>query len=64
MPLAGAIAAGNCVLVKPSEVSSHSAALMTALVSKYLDPEAYRVVEGRLEIPISLMIKRDIVPMN
>ncbi|PCH40560.1 aldehyde dehydrogenase [Wolfiporia cocos MD-104 SS10] len=38
-PLAGAIAAGNAVLMKPSELSSATAALLTELMPKYLDPE-------------------------
>eukprot|EP01098_Paradermamoeba_levis_P006069 TRINITY_DN2525_c0_g1_i2.p1 TRINITY_DN2525_c0_g1~~TRINITY_DN2525_c0_g1_i2.p1 ORF type:complete len:468 (-),score=153.94 TRINITY_DN2525_c0_g1_i2:88-1491(-) len=45
-PLAGAIAAGNCVLVKPSEVSPHSSALLAELIPKYLDNDCVKVVEG------------------
>ncbi len=45
-PLAGAIAAGNTVLVKPSEVSSHSAKILSELIPKYLDNEAVVVVNG------------------
>lgn len=37
MPVAGAIAAGNCVIIKPSEVSSASGNLMAKLIPKYLD---------------------------
>ena len=37
MPVAGAIAAGNCVIIKPSEVSSASAEMMAELIPKYLD---------------------------
>lgn len=46
MPLASAIAAGCCALVKPSEVSPHCAELMIRLGAKYLDPEAYSFVSG------------------
>uniref|UniRef100_A0A1I8GEQ0 Aldedh domain-containing protein n=1 Tax=Macrostomum lignano TaxID=282301 RepID=A0A1I8GEQ0_9PLAT len=46
MPLAGAIAAGNCALVKPSEIASASAALLAELVPKYLDQSCIRVVCG------------------
>jgi len=35
--MVGALAAGNCIIVKPSEVSSHSAKLMSELIPKYLD---------------------------
>jgi aldehyde dehydrogenase (NAD+) len=41
-----AIAAGNCVLLKPSEITVHSTRLMIDLVNKYLDPSAIRVVTG------------------
>nr|AAI52641.1 Aldh3a2 protein [Danio rerio] len=44
-PLVGAIAAGNAVVVKPSEVSSHTASVME-LMSLYLDSEMYQVVTG------------------
>ncbi len=36
-PMAGAIAAGNAVIIKPSEYSSKSAATMAALIPQYLD---------------------------
>lgn len=45
-PAIGAIAAGNCVVIKPSEISGHTSAAMAKFVPKYLDPEAVRVVEG------------------
>lgn len=45
-PLVGAIAAGNCVVVKPSENAPASSAAMAELLPRYLDPEAVKVVEG------------------
>jgi aldehyde dehydrogenase (NAD+) len=45
-PAAGAIAAGNTVLIKPSEVAPASSALMAELVPRYLDNEAFAVIEG------------------
>ncbi|WP_292835280.1 aldehyde dehydrogenase family protein [Microbacterium sp.] len=45
-PAIGAIAAGNTVVLKPSEVAPASSALMADLVPKYLDREAIVVVEG------------------
>ncbi|XP_069082459.1 aldehyde dehydrogenase family 3 member A2 isoform X2 [Pleurodeles waltl] len=45
-PLVGAIAAGNAVVLKPSEVSEHTANLIEQLVPKYLDKEAFQVVNG------------------
>ncbi|MEB3071874.1 aldehyde dehydrogenase family protein [[Mycobacterium] vasticus] len=45
-PAVGAIAAGNTVVLKPSELAPASSALMAELVPRYLDPEAIAVVEG------------------
>ena len=45
-PLVGAVAAGNCVIVKPSENAPASSAVMAELIPRYLDPDAVRVVEG------------------
>src|SRR4029078_465188 len=41
-----AIAAGNTVVLNPSEVAPASSALMAELVPKYLDPDAIAVIEG------------------
>jgi acyl-CoA reductase-like NAD-dependent aldehyde dehydrogenase len=43
--LAGAIAAGNCVIVKHSELSSNSSATLTKLMAQYLDHECYHSFE-------------------
>lgn len=45
-PLVGAIAAGNTVVLKPSEIAPASSRLMAELVPRYLDPDAIAVVEG------------------
>jgi aldehyde dehydrogenase (NAD+) len=45
-PLVGAIAAGNTVVLKPSEIAPASSRLMAELVPKYLDSDAIAVVEG------------------
>jgi aldehyde dehydrogenase (NAD+) len=45
-PAVGAIAAGNTVVLKPSEVSPASSALMAELVPRYLDSDAIAVIEG------------------
>ncbi|KAF7311330.1 hypothetical protein MKEN_01034700 [Mycena kentingensis (nom. inval.)] len=46
VPLAGAIAAGNTVVLKPSEACAAVARLMTELMPKYVDPAYIRVVNG------------------
>src|SRR3954447_10742006 len=45
-PAVGAIAAGNTMVLKPSEVAPASSALMAELVPKYLDSDAIAVIEG------------------
>jgi aldehyde dehydrogenase (NAD+) len=45
-PAVGAIAAGNTVVLKPSEIASASSHLMAELVPKYMDTDAIAVVEG------------------
>src|SRR5271166_5189351 len=45
-PAVGAIAAGNTVVLKPSEVAPASSRLMAELVLRYLDNDAVAVVEG------------------
>ncbi|XP_077966697.1 aldehyde dehydrogenase family 3 member B1-like isoform X2 [Styela clava] len=45
-PLVGAIAAGNCAVLKTSEVAEHTAKVMTELIPKYLDKECFPVYNG------------------
>ncbi|WCJ37755.1 Aldehyde dehydrogenase [Euphorbia peplus] len=45
-PVIGAIAAGNAVVLKPSEIAPATSHLLVKLFEKYLDPSAIRVVEG------------------
>ncbi|MEI7755750.1 MAG: aldehyde dehydrogenase family protein, partial [Actinomycetota bacterium] len=46
VPAAGAIAAGNTVVMKPSEVSAATSAVLARLVPKYMDTSAVVLVEG------------------
>ena len=45
-PLAAAIAAGNAVIAKPSELTPAVSALLAQLVPEYLDPDGVAVIEG------------------
>jgi aldehyde dehydrogenase (NAD+) len=45
-PAVSALAAGNAVLLKPSELAPASSAALARLVPRYLDPDGVRVVEG------------------
>lgn len=49
LPMVGAIAAGNCVIIKPSEVSAATDCLMAELIPKYLSQDCYAVVRGGAE---------------
>ncbi|SDH18220.1 aldehyde dehydrogenase family protein [Klenkia brasiliensis] len=54
-PMVAALAAGNCVVLKPSEITAHVSAVLADLVPRYLDPEAVVVVEGGAEVTQELL---------
>lgn len=54
-PLISAIAAGNCVVVKPSEISSKTAAVISAILSEAFKIEVVACVEGGKEIAEELL---------
>lgn len=45
-PVVGAIAAGNCAIIKPSEIAEHTARLVCRLVSEYFEPGFLKAVFG------------------
>ncbi|MDD3521395.1 MAG: aldehyde dehydrogenase [Bacteroidales bacterium] len=45
-PLVGALAAGNCAVVKPSAYSPHTSAMIARLIKECFPPEHVTVVEG------------------
>lgn len=49
-PLVAAIAAGNCAVVKPSEHAPATAAVIADLVPRYLDTDAFSVLQGGPEV--------------
>ena len=55
IPAVGALAAGNTVLIKPSELAPASSRLMAELIPRYLDPTAVAVVEGDGELTQELL---------
>ncbi|XP_071397015.1 aldehyde dehydrogenase family 3 member B1 [Centroberyx affinis] len=57
-PLIGAIAAGNCAVIKPSEVSAATERLLAELVPKYLSQDCYAVVCGGAEDTKALLENR------
>ena len=46
MPIVAAIAAGNCAVMKPSELSPNTAKLIAHLLPKYLDNDCFSVYNG------------------
>lgn len=54
-PLVGALAAGNAVVLKPSEIAGHTSAVLAKLVPQYLDRRAVQVVEGGPEATQQLL---------
>jgi len=53
-PLANAIAAGNCAIIKPSEMSPKSSSIIQKIVQKYLDNDCYRVILGDVNVSIQI----------
>jgi acyl-CoA reductase-like NAD-dependent aldehyde dehydrogenase len=45
-PLIGAIAAGNCVVIKPSELAPATSQLLARCLPDYLDPRSVQIIEG------------------
>lgn len=54
-PLIGAIAAGNCAILKPSEIASNTSDLIAEIIPKYFDPSFVTVVEGGKETTQELL---------
>lgn len=57
-PLIGAIAAGNTVVLKPSELAPHTSKILKDIISNIFDAEYITVVEGDATIAQELLAKR------
>ncbi|WP_251856763.1 aldehyde dehydrogenase family protein [Herbiconiux sp. L3-i23] len=57
-PLIGALAAGDAVIVKPSELAPDTSRAIADLLPRYLDPEAVAVVEGGVDETTALLAQR------
>ena len=57
-PLGAALAAGNCVLAKPSELAPACSAALARLLPRYVDPDAVVVVEGGVDETTALLAER------
>lgn len=58
LPVAAALAAGNAVVCKPSEVSPATSAALARMIGEYLDPAAVAVVEGGVPETTALLEER------
>ncbi|MGG6293826.1 aldehyde dehydrogenase [Leptolyngbya sp. AN02str] len=54
-PLIGAIAAGNCAVLKPSELAPHTSRAIATLIKNTFDPAYISVVEGGVEASQALL---------
>ncbi|MDC6364682.1 MULTISPECIES: aldehyde dehydrogenase [Flavobacteriaceae] len=57
-PLVGALAAGNTVVLKPSELSPNTAGIIAQIIAKVFPPEYVTVVEGGVEASTELLAQR------
>ncbi|WP_414514453.1 aldehyde dehydrogenase [Nostoc sp. PCC 9305] len=57
-PLIGAIAAGNCAIIKPSEIASHTSDIIAKIIAKHFDPAYLAVVEGGVEASQKLLAEK------
>eukprot|EP00004_Rigifila_ramosa_P018745 TRINITY_DN46_c0_g1_i1.p1 TRINITY_DN46_c0_g1~~TRINITY_DN46_c0_g1_i1.p1 ORF type:complete len:469 (-),score=96.19 TRINITY_DN46_c0_g1_i1:24-1247(-) len=57
LPLVGAIAAGNCAVLKPSEIAANTAKVIESLMD-YLDPKCFAVVNGGIPETQELLRQR------
>jgi aldehyde dehydrogenase (NAD+) len=57
-PLIGAIAAGNCAIIKPSEIASHTSNLIVEIFEKYFDKSYLAAIEGGVETSQTLLAEK------
>jgi len=57
-PLIGAIAAGNCAIIKPSEIASHTSGIIAKIIAQHFDPAYIAVVQGGVEASQKLLAEK------
>ncbi len=57
-PLVGALSAGNCALIKPSEISPRVSALLAKYVPQYFAKDAVAVLEGGVAETTDILAQR------
>ena len=58
LPMVGALAAGNAVVGKPSEVTAHTSAVLARVVPEYLDRDCVAIVEGGVAETQTILAER------
>ena len=58
IPLIGAVAAGNTVVVKPSELTPHTSAIIAIIIRNVFSPEHVTTVEGGIEVSQALLAEK------
>ncbi len=54
-PLMGAVAAGNTVVLKPSELAPHTSQILADILAKVFEPEMVSVVQGGVPVSEALL---------
>lgn len=57
-PLVGAIAAGNCAIIKPSEIAPNTANFLSEIISKHFDNSYLAVITGDIETSQNLLAEK------
>lgn len=57
-PLVGAIAAGNCAILKPSEQAPHTSKVVAEIVAAAFEPNYIAVLEGDVEVSQQLLAEK------
>ncbi|MEA5499677.1 aldehyde dehydrogenase [Limnoraphis robusta] len=57
-PLVGAIAAGNCAILKPSEIAANTSKVVAKMIQKTFDPAYVAAVEGGVETSQALLAQK------
>jgi aldehyde dehydrogenase (NAD+) len=57
-PLLGAIAAGNCAILKPSELAPNTSAIVAEIIGQTFDPNYVAVIEGGVETSQELLAEK------
>ncbi len=54
-PLVSAICAGNCVMIKPSELTTHASAVMAKIIAEVFEEKEIALIEGDAETAKALL---------